>query len=110
MSVSIHLAAGRFAILAVAAAMSLGSFAAPPVVKTVPWVASNPLIPHTAWSGKQITLKGTSDLAGGNIQYRWNPGDGSPDKVGVVTNGRTVDATHTYSGANRIITATLTVT
>ncbi|HRD94879.1 MAG TPA: PKD domain-containing protein [Rubrivivax sp.] len=110
MSVSIHVAAGRFAILAVAAAMSLGSFAAPPVVKTVPWVASNPVIPHTSWSGKQITLKGTSDLAGGNIQYRWNPGDGSADKVGVVTNGRAVEATHTYTGANRIVTATLTVT
>src|SRR5689334_17819737 len=31
-------------------------------VKTVPWVATDRLIPHETWSGKQITLKGTSDI------------------------------------------------
>ena len=32
------------------------ALAVQPVVKTVPWVPSNPLIPHSTWIGKQITL------------------------------------------------------
>ena len=51
-------------------------------VKTVPWVSTNPLIPHDTWSGKQVTLKGTADVQGANIQYTWDYGDGSPVTTG----------------------------
>ena len=61
-----------FFALAVAAALLFpaAAMAAPPVVKTVPWVANNPLIPHDTWSGKSIRLKGTSSMAGANIQVQ----------------------------------------
>ncbi len=42
--------------------------AAPPVVKVVPWVATNSLIPHDTWSGKSIRLKGITDVEGAGIQ------------------------------------------
>jgi hypothetical protein len=84
--------------------------AAPPVVKTVPWVATNPLIPHDTWSGKQITLKGTADVQGAAIQYTWDFGDGSPVATGTVTNMYAVEALHAYTGApGTISTARLTV-
>lgn len=56
-----------FRPIALLAIGQLIALAAPPVVKTVPWVPSNPLIPHDTWTGKSITLKGTSDVhtAGG---------------------------------------------
>ena len=86
------------------------ALAAPPVVKTVPWVATNPLIPHDTWSGKTITLKGTSDVQGANIQYSWDFGDGSPPATGVVTNMNVIEATHSYTGNNGdVFTARLTV-
>lgn len=96
--------------LVAAGMLTLPAHAAPPVVKTVPWVASNPLIPHTTYPGKSIRLKGTSDVAGGNIQYTWDFGDGSPVATGTVGNGRIVEASHTYTGpVGTIYTATLTV-
>jgi hypothetical protein len=82
----------------------------PPVVKTVPWVASNPLIPHDIFSGVPTRLKGTSDMAGTGIQFTWDFGDGSPVVTGTVTNKYIVEAMHTYTGAvGTIFTATLTV-
>jgi hypothetical protein len=101
------------AILAIGQVMAL---AAPPVVKTVPWVPSNPLIPHDTWTGKPITVKGTSDVhtAGGtNIEYSWDFGDGSaPTAYAAVTlaNKYALEATHTYVGAaGAIFTAQLRV-
>ena len=47
-----------------------------PVVKTVPWDATNFASPHFTYSGKVITLKGTSNVQGANFHYDWNPGDG----------------------------------
>lgn len=86
------------------------ALAAPPVVKTVPWVATNPLIPHDTWSGKTITLKGTSDVQGANIEYTWDFGDGTPVVTGVVTNQYVVEATHAYTGTpGTIVTARLTI-
>lgn len=86
------------------------ALAAPPVVKTVPWVATNPLIPHDTWSGKTITLKGTADMQGANIQYSWDFGDGSPPAVGPVTNMNVIEATHIYTGSDGdVFTARLTV-
>ena len=84
--------------------------AAPPVVKTVPWVATNPLIPHDTWSGKSITLKGTADVQGAAIQYTWDFGDGSPVATGTVANMYAIEATHAYTGAvGTIFTTRLTV-
>jgi hypothetical protein len=80
------------------------------VVKTVPWVATNALIPHDTWSGKPITLKGTADVQGATIQYTWDFGDGSAPATGTVTNMYAIEAVHTYAGAaGTIFTARLTV-
>jgi hypothetical protein len=95
--------------------IALALFALPQIsfaitVKTVPWVATNPLIPHDTWSGNEITLKGTADVQGSNIQYAWDFGDGSPVMTGSVTNRYAIEARHTYTGAtDTIFTARLTV-
>lgn len=109
----------RKGLLAVAVPIILGlilggvaevCLAAPPVVKTVPWVATNPLIPHDTWSGKTITLKGTSDVQGAGFTWTWDFGDGSPVATGTVINKYAVQASHAYTGAaNTIFTARLTV-
>ena len=65
-------------LVALAVLFPVAAFAIPPVVKTVPWVASTPLIPHDTWSGRSVRLKGTSDQQGATIQYSWDFGDGSP--------------------------------
>ena len=86
------------------------SRAAAPVVKTVPWVATNPLIPHDTWSGKTTTLKGTTDVQGAGFTYTWDFGDGSPVATGTVTNRYAVQASHAYTGpAGTVFTARLTV-
>ncbi len=86
------------------------ALAVQPVVKTVPWVATNPLIPHDTWSGKSIRLKGTADVQGANFQYSWDFGDGSAVAVGTVTNQYVIEASHAYTGsAGDIFTARLTV-
>jgi hypothetical protein len=93
-------------------ALNQAALAVAPVVKTVPWVASNPLIPHDTWSGKVITLKGTSSQQGGTINYTWDFGDGSPVVNGTVTtaNQYALQATHAYTGpVGTVFTATLTV-
>lgn len=99
-------------ILLAAALCVLPSAAAAPItVKTVPWVASNPLIPHDTWNLKQITLKGTSAVAGGSVQYIWDFGDGTPVVVGTVSNAYVIEAKHAYSGTTgTVFTARLTVT
>ena len=94
--------------------------AVPPVVKVAPFDPNNPLTPHDTYSGKSITLKGTSDAFGATIQYTWDFGDGSPVQTGNVIgsgvpSGTTrrndaIDATHVYTGATgTFITARLTV-
>jgi hypothetical protein len=84
--------------------------AAPPVVKTVPWVASNPLIPHTTYNAKVVTLKGTCDQQGAELQYIWDFGDGSAVATGTVGNKYVIEAKHAYTGADgQIFTAQLTV-
>lgn len=84
--------------------------AASPTVNTVDWVPSNPLIPHDSWSGKAITLKGTSDSQGANFEYSWDFGDGSPSAVGTVSDQYNIQATHAYSApVGTVFTARLTV-
>lgn len=97
-------------LLAIALIAANLAVAANPVVKTVPWVASNALIPHDTFAGKMVTLKGTSDTQGFGINYIWDFGDGSPVATGTVTNQYVIAATHTYAGAvGTIFTARLTV-
>ena len=96
---------------ALAAMLGLPVQAAAPVVKTVPWVASNALIPHTTFPDRAVRLKGTSDVAGANIQFSWDFGDGSGVVTGVVANPYVIEATHVYAGpAGTVWTARLTVT
>lgn len=86
------------------------ALAIPPVVKTVPWVATNPLIPHDTWEGKVITLKGTSDVQGASYKYIWDFGDGSPVAEGTINNRYAIEARHAYSGLpGTTFTARLTV-
>jgi hypothetical protein len=100
-------------LLILAALIVLPSMAAAvePVVKTVPWVATNPLLPHDTWSGKAITLKGTTDVSGAGFEYTWDFGDGSPVVTAAVgTNNNALQAIHTYTGSDGdIFVATLTV-
>ena len=74
--------------------------AQPPVVKTVPWVATNPLIPHDTWSGRSIRLKGTTNVQGPQWVYRWDFGDGTSTAEAVVTtaNMNALEASHVYVG------------
>lgn len=96
--------------LAVAGLSPLHAYAAPPVVKTVPWVAGSPLIPHTTYSGKAVRLKGTADVQGVNLQYSWDFGDGSAPATGTVSNKDVIEAIHAYTGpVGQIWTARLTV-
>ncbi|MCP5527326.1 MAG: PKD domain-containing protein [Verrucomicrobiales bacterium] len=84
--------------------------AAAPVVRTIPWSPTNPLIPHDSISGRQTTVKGVCDVAGSNIQYTWNFGDGSPTVSGTVSDRYAIEAQHTYTGAaGTVFTARLTV-
>lgn len=84
--------------------------AAAPVVKTVPWVPSNPLIPHDTYAGKNVTLKGTTDVQGAGFTWTWDFGDGSPVATGTVSDRYVVQAQHVYAGpVGTVWTATLTV-
>ena len=102
------LAGAAFALLLLGAGSSA---LADPVVSSVPWVATNPLIPHDIFSGESTRLKGTaSDVDAGTLTYTWDFGDGSPVASGTVTNQYVVEANHTYTGVTgTVITATLTV-
>lgn len=97
-------------VLLALVATSATSLAVLPTVKTVPWVASNPLIPHDTYDGKVITLKGTCDQQGANFEWIWDFGDGSAPAVGTVSDKYVVEARHTYAGAvGTIFTARLTI-
>ncbi len=94
----------------VAMTYATGALAVQPTVKTVPWVPNNALIPHSTWSGKEITLKGTVDVPDPNFEYTWDFGDGSPVVTATVVNNYVLEARHTYTGSEGdIFTARLTV-
>jgi hypothetical protein len=105
--------AARHYAVAASALLLIGVGAAAwaaPVVKTVLWVASNPLIPHDTWSGKSISLKGACEQCAG-FDYSWDFGDGSAPATGTVSNQYVIEATHTYTGVTgATFTARLTVT
>jgi len=95
-------------LLAAAAMPGLG---AEPQVRTVPWVAADPAIPHDTYAYRKITLKGTSNLAGPNIRATWDFGDGTEPVSFAVRNQYDVSAPHIYYGhPGTTYTARLTVT
>ncbi|HRZ57237.1 MAG TPA: PKD domain-containing protein, partial [Candidatus Paceibacterota bacterium] len=97
---------GAFCVCAVSAM----AISPTPLVKTVPWSPTNPLIPHDSVSGRQITLKGTCDRSGTKIIYTWDFGDGSAPVSGQVTDPYAIEAKHVYTGSvGTIYTARLTV-
>ncbi|MBL9127229.1 MAG: PKD domain-containing protein [Verrucomicrobiales bacterium] len=97
--------------LGIVALLTTTTWGAVPVVKTVPWVAGNALIPHTTYAGRSVTMKGTCDRSGGNLQWTWDFGDGSPLASGAITDAYVIQATHAYTGpVGTVYTARLTVT
>lgn len=110
-SVSSPVARGLRTLLVGALVMLPGAaFAVQPVVKSVPWVVSNPLIPHDTVSGVAHTVKGTANVQGA-FTYVWDFGDGSPVATGAVSNKYNISASHTYTGSpGDVFTARLTVT
>lgn len=98
-------------VVAVLGLFPLSALAVQPVVKTVPWVATNPLIPHDTWNGKTIRLKGTTNVVGASFEYYWDFGDGTPPTpIAAVSNQYALEVQHAYTGsAGQIFTATLTV-
>ena len=65
---------------------------------------------NDSWSGKQVSLKGTADVQGANIQYSWDYGDGTPITTGTVTDRYAIESRHTYSGlVGDVFAARLTV-
>jgi hypothetical protein len=103
-----------FALAVLLTGMFALSAQATPVVKTVPWVAATPLVPHDTYPGAVITLKGTVDPASAGFNYVWDFGDGTLPDAGIVGDPYAVEATHTYdltSGPyGTVFTAKLTVT
>lgn len=63
----------------------------------VPWKPSNPTIPHSTYSTKEITLKGIA--RNGPTEYRWDFGDGSSTGWTAVSNPYNLGVKHTYTGA-----------
>jgi hypothetical protein len=71
--------------------------AAPPVVKTVWWDATNETSLHPAMCDVALTLKGTSDQAG---TYQWDPADGSGLTPAAAIGDRyAIQKIHTYTTA-----------
>ena len=63
----------------------------------VPWQPSNPSIPHSTYSGAQVTLKGIA--RNGGTEYRWDFGDGVSTGWTAITNPYNLGVKHTYTGA-----------
>ena len=81
-----------FLVVAAVALLPMAAFAAAPVVKTVPWVASDPLTPHDTYAGKSIRLKGTTDITTGT--YSWDFGDGTATAAITITDKYALEASH----------------
>ncbi len=105
------------AALALLALPTAAEAAAAFTVKTVPWVASNSLIPHDTYAGKAIHVKGACEdctASGHNYHWIWSFGDAGTPVSGDFAGGSearwAIGAAHTYSGAvTQLWTATLTI-
>ncbi len=85
----------------------------PPKVITVPWVGTDPVVPHETWPGKLITFKGM-EYSNNATQYQWDFGDGTQSSIVAINanNRRTLEARHAYDANIPVGTpfiATLTV-
>jgi hypothetical protein len=80
---------------------------------TVPWIPTNPNIPHVTYNGRTIHLKGI--VRGGTPQYyKWSYGDPtdqtSPMNWTPISDPYNLGQTHAYSGmVNQLFIATLQV-
>jgi len=109
-SIRSALALGLFVVLIAAGT----AYAVQPVVKVVPWVASNSLVPHDTYSGKSIRLKGTANVEGTNFSWTWDFGDGSAVATGNIASKYSIEASHAYTVSatfpvGTVFTARLTV-
>ncbi len=82
---------------------------AAPKALCVPWRPADATIPHSTYSGAQITLKGIA--RDGATHYYWDYGDGSPAMVWTaIGNPYNLGVKHTYSGSvGQLFIATLHV-
>ena len=80
---------------------------AQPKALCVPWKPADATIPHSTYSGANITLKGIA--RGGATQYYWDYGDGSPAMSWTaISNSYNLGVKHTYTGAvGQLFIATL---
>jgi len=104
---------GKFAMRAGPILLLLASspaLAANPAAVTVPWIPSNPAIPHTIISGYATTLKGEALNAAGG-QYWWSFGDASADSAHTaISDSYNLAVKHTYTcTAGQNVFATLHV-
>ena len=85
-----------------------GAWATMPVVRTVPWVPANPLIPHDTWatpSARTISLKGVCTIPTpySNFEFWWDYGDGGSSAITTVGNPNNLEWTHAYTGGSGTI-------
>lgn len=111
----------RLGLPALAACFALQPVYGAVTVLTVPWVASNPLSPHTTYPAtgtteSMIVMGATVPSAVGSsdsFSVTWAFGDGSPNVTFALTNPYDISTTHQYpaSATNGTAwTATVTVT
>ena len=74
----------------------------------VPWKPADATIPHSTYSGAEITLKGIA--RNGATEYRWDFGDGGATAWAAIGNPYNIGVKHTYSGSlGQLFIATLYV-
>lgn len=105
----------RRAFVPLFAAVTAGLFSAspaagaPPSITVVPFVASDPSVPHRVWSGRIVYLKAVTDVQGSDYEYTWDYGDGNT-AVGTVANRFAVTASRPFTGSvGTVFNVTLTV-
>ena len=82
-------------------------------VLTVPFVASNPAIPHDTYNGVPTTFKAIARNGTGNYDYAWDfNGDGVYDYFNSTTNSYDLSATYSYpaQASDRLFIARIRVT
>ncbi len=81
--------------------VGVGAAVVPPEVVCVPFHGMLPGVPHDAWIGKEIILKGTAHDPDGDstlAAYKWDFGDGYSTNWIAGVNAYVIEARHTYTG------------
>lgn len=89
-----------FAVLVLTAGAQAPPVSAPEVV-CVPFHGKHLGVPHDAWIGKEVILKGTAHDADGDStleSYKWDFGDGYSTGWTTGVNPYAIEAKHTYTG------------